>query len=123
LVELARKLGVPSANLLRTVREYNAAVDAGLDRKHGKQFLIRRIEKAPFYGIKAQGLTVLSPVGLKVDSGLRVLGKGGKPIKNLYAAGEVLGFGRTSGDAFVGGLSLTPALAFGKLLGEKLLKW
>jgi len=58
-----------------------------------------------------------------VDSGLRVLGKGGKPIKNLYAAGEVLGFGRTSGDAFVGGLSLTPALAFGKLLGEKLLKW
>ena len=44
-------------------------------------------------------------------------------IENLYAAGEVLGFGRTSGDAFVGGLSLTPALAFGKLLGEKLLKW
>ena len=123
LVELARKLGVPSANLLRTVREYNAAVDAGIDRKQGKQFLIRRIEKAPFYGIKAQGITVLSPVGLKVDSGLRVLGKGGKPIKNLYAAGEVLGFGRTSGDAFVGGLSLTPALAFGKLLGEKLLKW
>jgi fumarate reductase flavoprotein subunit len=123
LVELARKLGVPSANLLRTVREYNAAVDSGVDPKQGKQFLIRRIEKAPFYGIKAQGITVLSPVGLKVDSSLRVLGRGGKPIKNLYAAGEVLGFGRTSGDAFVGGLSLTPALAFGKLLGEKLLKW
>ena len=66
---------------------------------------------------------MLSPCGVQVDRGLRVRGPGGKPIRNLYAAGEVLGFGRTSGNAFVGGLSLTPALAFGKLLGEKLLRW
>lgn len=120
---LARELGVPVDNLQRSVREYNAAVDAGVDRRQGKQFLIRRIEKAPFYGIKAQGLTVLSPAGLQVDRRLRVLGGNGKPIRNLYAAGEVLGFGRTSGDAFVGGLSLTPALTFGRLLGESLLRW
>jgi fumarate reductase flavoprotein subunit len=120
---LARKLGVPAANLRRTIEEYNRAVDAGVDRKWGRQFLIRRIERAPFYGIKAQGITVLSPAGLKVDSRLRVLGRGGRAIPNLYAAGEILGFGRTSGDAFVGGLSLTPALTFGRLLGEKLLRW
>jgi fumarate reductase flavoprotein subunit len=123
LAALARKLGVPAANLRRTVREYNAAVDAGVDRRQGKQFLIRRIERAPFYGIKAQGITVLSPAGLRVDRQLRVLGRSGRPIRNLYAAGEVLGFGRTSGDAFVGGLSLTPALTFGKLLGERILQW
>ena len=58
-----------------------------------------------------------------MDKQLRVLNRAGKPIKNLYAAGEVLGFGRTSGNAYVGGLSLTPALTFGKLLGEKLLSW
>jgi fumarate reductase flavoprotein subunit len=52
-----------------------------------------------------------------------VIGANGRPIRNLYAAGEVLGFGRTSGDAFVGGLSLTPALTFGRLLGESLLDW
>ncbi len=123
LAELAKKLGVPSTNLRRTVADYNRSVDAGVDRKWGKQFLIRRIEKGPFYAIRAQGITVLSPAGLKVDKRLRVLGAGGKPIRNLYAAGEVLGFGRTSGNGFVGGLSLTPALTFGRLLGEQLLEW
>jgi fumarate reductase flavoprotein subunit len=123
LTELARRLGVPAANLRRTVADYNAAVDRADDRRWGKQFLIRRIEQSPFYGIRAQGITVLSPAGLKVDRQLRVLGASGRPIRNLYAAGEVLGFGRTSGDAFVGGLSLTPALAFGKLLGERILEW
>jgi fumarate reductase flavoprotein subunit len=123
IAALARELEVPATNLERSVREYNAAVDAGVDRRRGKQFLIRRIEKPPFYGIKAQGLTVLSPAGLQVDRRLRVIGANGRPIRNLYAAGEVLGFGRTSGDAFVGGLSLTPALTFGRLLGESLLDW
>jgi fumarate reductase flavoprotein subunit len=121
--ELARKLDVPVGNLRKTIAQYNRAVDAELDREQGKQFLIRRIEKAPFYAIKAQGITVVSPAGLAVDKQLRVLNRAGKPIKNLYAAGEVLGFGRTSGNAYVGGLSLTPALTFGKLLGEKLLSW
>jgi fumarate reductase flavoprotein subunit len=120
---LARKLGVPAANLRKTIAEYNRAVDLRLDKRWGREFLIRRIEKAPFYGIKAQGITVLSPAGLKVDKQLRVLGSKGRPIRNLYAAGEVLGFGRTSGNAFVGGLSLTPALTFGRLLGERILQW
>lgn len=123
LAELARKLGVPAANLRRSVAEYNRAVDRGHDARFDKHFLIRRIERAPFYGIRAQGITVLSPAGLRVDRQLRVLGRSGRPIRNLYAAGEVLGFGRTSGNAFVGGLSLTPALTFGKLLGESILQW
>lgn len=120
LAALARKLDVPVATLQRTVRDYNRAVERGTDRARGKQFLIRKIEQAPFYAIKAQGITVLSPAGLRVDRRLRVLDRRGRAIPNLHAAGEVLGFGRTSGNAFVGGLSLTPALAFGKLLGETL---
>ena len=123
LAGLAQQLGLPAANLRRTIADYNRAVDLGNDRKWGKQFLIRRIERAPFYAIRAQGITVLSPAGLKVDRQLRVLGGNGRPIPNLYAAGEILGFGRTSGDAFVGGLSLTPALTFGRILGERLLNW
>ncbi|MGA0019173.1 MAG: FAD-dependent oxidoreductase [Steroidobacteraceae bacterium] len=120
IAELAKKLGVPGANLQRTIKEYNQAVDRQQDQRFDRQFLLRRIESAPFYAIKAQGITVLSPCGIKVDRQLRVLGANGRPIRNLYAAGEVLGFTRTSGNAFVGGLSLTPALTFGKLLGERL---
>jgi fumarate reductase flavoprotein subunit len=44
----------------------------------------------------------------------------GKPIPNLYAAGEVLGLGATSGNSFVGGMSVTPAMTFGRLLGQRL---
>jgi fumarate reductase flavoprotein subunit len=121
--DLAKKLGVPGPALRRTIADYNRAVDAGVDPRCGKQFLIRRIEQAPFYGIKAQGITVLSPAGVRVDKQLRVLRRDGRRIPNLYAAGEVLGFTRTSGNAFVGGLSLTPALTFGKILGERLLQW
>ena len=123
LAALARKLGVPSTALRKTVSDYNRAVDTGIDKKWHKHFLIRRIERAPFYGIRAQGITVLSPAGLRIDKKLRVLNGNGRPIRNLYAAGEVLGFGRTSGNAFVGGLSLTPALTFGKILGERILQW
>ncbi len=123
LSQLATKLGVPAATLRKTVIEYNAAVERRFDRKFNRQFLIRKIQRPPFYAIKAQGITVLSPAGLNVDRNLRVLGKDRKPIRNLFAAGEILGFGRTSGNAFVGGLSLTPAITFGRLLGEQMLKW
>ena len=123
IAALATQLGVPAANLEETVSRYNVAVDEQRDEVFGRQFLIRRIEKPPFYAIRACGITVLSPAGLAVDAELGVLDDAGEPIPNLYAAGEILGFGRTSGNAFVGGLSLTPALTFGKLLGERLLKW
>ena len=120
---LAEKLDVPADALKQTVEDYNAAVDAKTDKDFDKFFLIRKIENPPFYGIKAMGITVLSPAGLAVDDQLRVLNTDGSPIPNVYAGGEILGFDRTSGNAFVGGLSLTPAMAFGKILGEKLLNW
>ena len=120
---LAEALDVPADAMKKTVDDYNAAVDAKTDKDFDKFFLIRKIQNPPFYGIKAMGITVLSPAGLAVDDQLRVLKTDGSPISNVYAGGEILGFGRTSGNAFVGGLSLTPAMAFGKVLGEKLLSW
>ncbi|MFL2771781.1 MAG: FAD-dependent oxidoreductase [Rhodospirillaceae bacterium] len=123
LEDLAVQLDVPVDALKATVTNYNAAVESEEDRDWGKFFLIRKIENPPYYGIKAMGITVLSPAGLAVDDQLRVVTADGTPIPNVYAAGEILGFGRTSGNAFVGGLSLTPALAFGKILGERLLHW
>lgn len=121
LRELAEKIGVDAANLEATVARFNKAVDAGKDPELGREFLHRRIEKPPFYAMGASGITVVSPAGLNADGNLRVIGAGGKPISNLYAAGEVLGFTRLSGAAFVGGMSLTPAMTLGRLLGQSLL--
>ena len=38
----------------------------------------------------------------------------------LYAIGEVIGGSRLSGKAFVGGMSVTPALSFGRWLARRL---
>ena len=121
LRELAEKIGVDGDNLQDTVERFNQAVDAGSDPDFGREFLHRRIEKPPFYAMGASGITVVSPAGLNADDKLRVVGANGEPIPNLYAAGEVLGFTRLSGAAFVGGMSLTPAMTLGRLLGQSLL--
>ena len=38
----------------------------------------------------------------------------------LFAVGEAIGMGATSGQAFCGGMSVTPALSFGRILGRSL---
>jgi fumarate reductase flavoprotein subunit len=123
LAGLAQRMGVPAGNLEATVATYNRAVDADRDAEFGRLHLLRRIEKGPFYAIHAGGVTVVSPAGLNANDRLQVLKHDGTPVPGLYAAGEILGFGRLSGHAFVNGMSLTPALTFGKLLGEKILAW
>jgi fumarate reductase flavoprotein subunit len=123
LSALAERMGVAGATLSATVDEFNRAVDAGRDERLGREFLLRRIERPPFYALAAGGMTLLSPAGVAVNGDLRVVRSDGSPVPNLYAAGEVLGFTRLSGRGFAGGMSLTPALSFGRLLGQKLLQW
>ena len=79
------------------------------------------IAQAPFYAIRMQGYYLLDTAGLTVDGSLRVVRPDGKPIPNLYAAGELIGMGALQGSSYCGGMSVTPALSFGKLLGERLL--
>ncbi len=117
LASLADKIGVNSETLRETVRDYNAAVSSRRDRL-GRQHLPRPIGTPPFYAITHLGHSATSSTGVVVDNQMRVLRSDGTPMKNLYAAGEVLGSGATVGDAFVPGMMLTPALTLGRLLGE-----
>ncbi len=120
--ELAKKAGVDAAGLKATLVEFNKGVEAKKD-KLGRESLPRPIERGPFYAIKTVGFTVLSPGGLDIDADLRVLDTKSKPIPNLYATGEVLGKARLSGATYLSGMSLLPAITFGRLLGQKMLKW
>lgn len=120
LTELASRLRIDAQGLEKTVQTYNASVERWQDEQFGREFLPRRIEKPPFYGVIHLGHSATSSVGLVVDRELRVLTDGGKPIPNLYAAGEVLGSGVYLGDAFCPGMMLTPSLTLGRWLGETL---
>ena len=59
--------------------------------------------------------------GVTVDGMLRLLGADGAPVPGVHLAGEIVGGGTMSGDGYVGGMSVTPALGFGRWLGETVL--
>ncbi len=122
LAELAAQCGIYAANLEATVAQYNKAVEAGVDSL-GRESLPRPIDTPPYFAIRAVGFTVLSPAGLDADLDLCVLDTSSRPIPNLYASGEVFGKARLSGRTYLSGMSLLPAITFGRLLGQKLLTW
>ena len=55
-----------------------------------------------------------------MNKDLQVVTRENRAVPNLYAAGEVLG-ASTGGKAHTSGASVTPALTFGRLLGQKIL--
>lgn len=119
--QLAEKTGMPPQTLRRTVEQYNAGQRNGRDA-YGREHMPMAIEKGPFYSIRFQSAQLISFAGLGVDGRLRVLRKNMEPIANLYAAGEVLGLGQLMGQNYTGGMGVTPALAFGRLLGHELIE-
>jgi fumarate reductase flavoprotein subunit len=122
LAGLARWIGVDAARLTATISAYNAAQAAGKDTAFGRAHMPLPIARPPFYAIRLQGYSILTYGGLAVDTSLRVMRTDGAPVPNLFAAGEVLGKGSLSGHAYVGGMSLTPALTFGRLISQRMIR-
>jgi fumarate reductase flavoprotein subunit len=121
LAELAARSGVDAKGLQDTVARYNAAQAKGVDPDFARKHMPLPIQKAPFYAVRQQGMSVSSTVGIGVDDKLRVIRADGTPIAGLYAAGEILGSGQLMGQSAVGGMMVTPALTFGRLLGQSML--
>ena len=107
-------------NLESTIEEYNNNLNNNRADTLGRQHRPLPLEKGPFYSIRMSGWSLCSFAGLGVNRNFEVTKPSGEPIKNLYAIGEVIGFGATSGNAYVNGMGVTPALTYGKLLGERI---
>jgi fumarate reductase flavoprotein subunit len=120
IAALAAKAGIEAGGLARTVELFNYGVKTGNDLL-GRTHMPRPIATSPFYAVQADATNITSAVGVTVDARLRVLRADGSVIPNLYAAGEVLGTGALQGKAVSGGMMVTPALTFGRLLGERML--
>jgi succinate dehydrogenase/fumarate reductase flavoprotein subunit len=117
---LAHKINIPVERLVSTVQQFNVGVTNKLDEQFGRSVLNNDITQPPYYALLVYAYSLISFGGIKVNENLNVLCNDGTTISNLYAAGEVLGAGATSGNSFCGGMLLTPALSFGKWLGETL---
>ncbi len=117
---LAIRAGLPPDALARTVARYNEAVVAGEDPDFGREAPDYPVSTPPFYAVAAHATSLISFGGLHVDAELRVLDDAATPLPGLYAIGEAIGAGATSGNAFCSGMLLTPALSFGRILGRRL---
>lgn len=104
--------GVNPRRLLRTLAEYNAAArgrkleDLWPPRREGG----RAIDRAPFYAAAVVQGVVDPAGGLRIDAGARVLDRGGRPIRGLFAAGADAGRAYTREHG---------GLAFGLIFGRR----
>lgn len=118
--ELAQKLAMPPAALVRTVGDYNAACAAGSDDPFGKQRKdMRPVSRGPFYAMDASidskmlVLATMTVGGLRVDEATgRVLDRDSCPIEGLYAAGRsAIGI---CSQTYVSGLSFADCIFSGR---------
>ena len=127
--ELAVKLDLDPSALERTVEEFNAAVRPGtfdhtvLDdcRTEGlaipKSHWARTIGEPPFYAYPLRPGITFTYLGVRVNSGARMLLKDGKPSANMYAAGEIMA-GNVLGKGYLAGIGMTIGTVFGRIAGE-----
>lgn len=119
----AKKAGVDGAELLKTVARYNGFVRAGKDADFNRpaKFMKEAIaDKGPYYIVEQQPRFATTMGGVVTDMNLNVLDKNNKPIKGLFAAGELVG-GAMGDDSPPGG-NMAWAMTSGKLAAEQAVK-
>lgn len=119
--EIARRMNLPAQKLAATVKAYNEVVAKQSDPQWGRKHMPLPVLKPPFYAVETHGTSVFSYAGLDIAKDLQVVTADKRPIGNLFAAGEVIGGWQCAGDVVVNGCMVTPAITFGRLLGERML--
>ncbi|RXI49547.1 flavocytochrome c [Clostridium tetani] len=120
LEELAKKIKVDPASFIKSVEEFNKAVETGGKDAFGRTLFDKKIDTAPFYAGPRMPTVHHTMGGIEINSNAEVLDKSGKIIPGLYAAGEVTG--GIHGSNRLGGNALADITVFGKIAGENAAK-
>lgn len=114
---LAKEMGISPQHLKETFDKYNVGAKANKDPFGKKFFSSGEWTMNDYFHV-----AVMTPVlhytmgGLEIDAESRVVGKDGKPIPGLFAAGEVAG--GVHGANRLGGSSLLGCVVFGRVSGD-----
>ena len=115
---LAQEIGIGAANLVKTVEQYNRAVETG----NAIALTVPRTGtpkplRAPYYGLKVVPGITFTMGGVLINGRGEVLNQSEQPIAGLYAAGDAIG-GLMGGyrGGYTGGLM--QAVVTGILAGE-----
>jgi len=87
--ELAEGLGLPAAELEKTVARYNELFDKQCDEDFGKEaHRLSEIRKPPFYGARACAFLLGTLDGIRIDENMNALDNNYDPIPGLYVLGN-----------------------------------
>lgn len=128
---LAAQMKVDPGALATTVREFNSAVQRDLpydfSRLDGRGTLGLQppksnwalpIDQPPFFAYPMRPGITFTYLAVGVDRDARVLDRSGRPLENVFAAGEVMA-GNILLNGYVGGVGLTIGTVFGRIAGEE----
>lgn len=121
--DMEQGLDLPSGSLRRTLSEYNADAQRGEDRRLGKYpDWLQSLEVAPY---AAFDLSLNRAVyrfhtlgGLKVTADAQVVGKDGRAIRGLYAAGACAAGIPQGSKGYASGMTLAAGSLFGRVAGR-----
>lgn len=129
LEALAERMSVPAAELIETVRAYNAACPGGSSFRPEQPDHISTVAgyapcksnwafpltRGPFRAYPIICGNCFTFGGLKIDPDARVLNRDGEAIPGLYAAGETIGL---YWGTYTGATSVLRGAVFGRIAGE-----
>lgn len=116
LEEIAAKIGADVKELEATLNKYNEAVKSKVDSEFNKKTLPKELTGTKYYAIEISPAVHHTMGGVRINTNAEVLGKNGRPIRGLYAAGEVTG--GIHGANRIGGNAVADITVFGKIAGE-----
>ncbi len=115
--ELAQVLGIDPAAFAATIANYNKYQEAKSDPDFQRPDMPRPINQPNFYSIEIQPGIHYTMGGVLFNAQAQALGRDGKPIPGLYAAGEVTG--GVHGANRLGGNSTVETVVFGRIAGRE----
>ena len=118
--ELAKITGMKESALEKTVSNYNRYFKQGKDEAFAREQMPLPLVNAPFYAVKVAPGIHHTMGGVAIDTKAEVLDIQSKPLKGLFAAGEVTG--GVHGYNRLGGNAVADTVIFGKIAGTNAAK-
>lgn len=113
---LADRIGVSGEGLARTIENWNASIDAGVDCAFGRDVAgLKKFGDGPYYAFRIAANVVNTMGGPVKNENGEVLGFDGMPIPHLYEAGEL---GDIWPRDYQGSTNFGGGMIFGRISGK-----
>ena len=116
--QLAGKLKINPTRLSETILKYNTAIDSNQNDEFGRKEKRLKILQPPYYAFGVGGSVLNTHGGISINSSLEVIDENSRVIPGLYAIGETIGNGHLMGEGVVSGMSVGPAITFGRMVAK-----